>query len=65
MCPRNSRAGFGRWSRTAYPPWIGNPGSVQFDYGARTVRVLPGLDEAEGRMAADWLAQRLPAGAVR
>jgi hypothetical protein len=58
-------AGFGRWSpRAAYPPWFGNPGSVQFDYGARTVRVLPGLDEAEGRMVAEWLAKRLPVGAV-
>ena len=43
-------AGFGRWNRAASPPWFGNPGSVQFDYGARTVRMLPGLDEAEGRM---------------
>lgn len=57
-------AGFGRWPRSAYPPWFGNPGSVQFDYGARTVRVLPGLDEAEGRMVAEWLAKRLPQGAV-
>ena len=58
-------SGFGRWSpRAAYPPWFGNPGSVQFDYGARTVRVLPGLDEAEGRMVAEWLAKRLPVEAV-
>jgi len=57
-------AGFGRMGRAAYPPWFGNPGSVQFDYGARTVRVLPGLDEAEGRMVAEWLATRLPMGAV-
>jgi hypothetical protein len=57
-------AGFGRMSRAAYPPWFGNPGSVQFDYGARTVRVLPGLDEAEGRMVAEWLGKRLPVGAV-
>jgi len=26
--------------------------------------VLPGLDEAEGRMVAEWLATRLPMGAV-
>ena len=57
-------AGFGRMSRAAYPPWFGNPGSVQFDYGARTIRALPGLDEAEGRMVAEWLAKRLPQGAV-
>jgi hypothetical protein len=58
-------AGFGRWNRAAYPPWFGNPGSDPFDYGARTVRVRPGLDEAEGRMVAECLAKRLPAGAVR
>jgi hypothetical protein len=65
-CPLDSSAsaGFPRWSRAAYPPWLGNAGSVQFDYGARTVRVLPGLDEAEGRMVAEWLGKRLPAGAV-
>ena len=57
-------AGFGRSYRAAYPPWIANAGSVQFDYGARTVRVLPGLDEAEGRMVAEWLGKRLPVGAV-
>jgi len=57
-------AGFGRFSRAAYPPWFANMGSVQFDYGARTVRVLPGLDEAEGRMVAEWLGKRLPAGAA-
>jgi hypothetical protein len=55
-------AGFGRMGRAAYPPWFGNPGSVQFDYGARAVRVLPGLDEAAGRMVAEWLATRLPMG---
>lgn len=57
-------AGFGRFSRAGYPPWFANMGSVQFDYGARTVRVLPGLDEAEGRMVAEWLGKRLPAGAI-
>jgi hypothetical protein len=51
-------AGFGRWNRAAYPPWFANAGSVQFDYGARTVRVLPGLDEAEGRMVAGSEAVR-------
>jgi hypothetical protein len=28
------------------------------------VRVLPGLDEAEGRMVAEWLAKRLPVRAA-
>ncbi|HEY7806031.1 MAG TPA: hypothetical protein VIC34_02420, partial [Croceibacterium sp.] len=41
---------FGNSTATLYPPWFATAnGSVQFDYGARTVRVLPGLDEAEGR----------------
>jgi hypothetical protein len=51
-------AGFGRWNRAAYPPWFANAGSDPFDYGARTVRVLPGLDEAEGRMVAGSEAVR-------
>jgi hypothetical protein len=38
-------------------------GSVKFNYGARTVYAAPGLDEAEGRLIADWLRQRLPASA--
>lgn len=48
--------------RTA--PWFGNAGSVQFDYGACTVRLLPGHDEAEGRMVAEWLEKRLPQGGL-
>jgi len=40
------------------PELPGNPGSDPFDYGARTVRVLPGLDEAEGRMVAGSEAVR-------
>jgi hypothetical protein len=53
------------WMRSAYPPFLnGAAGSVQFDYGARTIRLMPGLDEAEGRMVVEWLARRLPAGAV-
>ena len=58
---------FGGWGRVRnpYPPFFTSfSGSVQFDYGARTVRALPGLDEAEGRMVAEWLGKRLPPGAV-
>ena len=29
---------------------------------ARVTAILPGLDEAEGRMVAEWLAKRLPVG---
>lgn len=47
-----------------YPPFFPmTPGSVQFDYGGRTINAMPGLDEAEGNMIAEWLAKRLPAGA--
>jgi len=56
---------FGGGMRDTHPPLFGGaPGSVQFDYGARTVRLLPGLDEAEGRMVAEWLGRRLPREAV-
>lgn len=38
--------------------------AIAADYGARTVRLLPEIDEAEGAMVVEWLARRLPAGAV-
>lgn len=38
-------------------------GSVKFNYGARTIYVAQGLDEAEGRLIADWLLKRLPLAA--
>lgn len=40
-------------------------GSVQFRYGARTVHLVPGLDEAEAALVVEWLAQRLPAAEPR
>lgn len=44
-----------------YPPFLGlRSGSVVFKYGRQTVRLFPEVDEAEGRMLADWLAERLP-----
>jgi len=39
-------------------------GTVRFDYGARTYFVVAGLDESEGRNIVEWLAKRLPAGAI-
>ena len=68
---RNLRAGRATWPwgsgfmSVSYPPFIPTvPGSVQFDYGGRTVNVMPGLDEAEGSMIVDWLAPRLPTSAT-
>lgn len=56
------------WGRSMgdVPPFMPNmtPGSVKFDYGARTVQLFPGLDESEGRMIVDRLASRLPISAV-
>lgn len=39
-------------------------GSIQFDYGPRTVFAASGLDEAEARMIIDILKRRLPASAT-
>lgn len=38
----NSQAGFS-------PPFFGSGGSIAFDFGARTVKIAPGLDEAEAK----------------
>jgi len=38
-------------------------GSVKFDYGARTIYLAPGLEDAEGAMIVDRLARQLPASA--
>ena len=54
----------GGFMQPNYPPFFPmTPGSVQFDYGGRTINAMPGLDEAEGNMIVEWLAKRLPAGA--
>lgn len=39
-------------------------GAVQFTYGARTIRLGAGLDEAEGRLIVERLRKALPAGAT-
>lgn len=66
---RNLRSGdgggfFGRGfaSMRQAPPFFPSMmgGSVKFDYGARTIQLLPGVDEAEGRMIAERLARNLP-----
>jgi hypothetical protein len=40
---------------------FGRSGVIKFDYGARTIRVAQGLDEAEGRRIVDQLKDWLPA----
>ena len=46
----------------SYPPFIqGFSGSVRFDYGGRTINLLPGLDEAEGSQIAELLQERIAA----
>ncbi|MGM9514664.1 hypothetical protein ACS5PK_10465 [Roseateles sp. DB2] len=46
------------------PPFMGPArGALAFDYGARTIRLAPGIDEAEARELAAQLASRLPAAA--
>jgi hypothetical protein len=64
----NLRAATSIWSmlrtgfmRSPYPPFLPmGGGSIAFDYGARTVRLLPEVDESEGQMIVDWLTKRLP-----
>lgn len=57
--PASARGPFG---------WSGHQaaqgGTVQFDYGARTLYVAAGLSEAEGRSIVQHLARRLPASAL-
>jgi hypothetical protein len=45
-------------------PGVGRGGAIKFDYGAKTVRAALTLDEAEGRMIADWLRSKLPRNAT-
>lgn len=46
-----------------YPPLFNFPyGAIQFRYGARTIHLAPGTDEAEAAMIVDRLKTRLPAG---
>ena len=56
--PTISSMNFMRGNQPPFAP--GSTGSVKFEYGGREVSIMPGLDEAEGRMIAAWLAKRLP-----
>jgi hypothetical protein len=49
--------------RAWFPPILGSGfGPVAFDYGARTFRVAPSLDEAEAKILVKELSSRLPSG---
>jgi hypothetical protein len=49
--------------RAWFPPLVGSGyGPIAFDYGARTIRLAPGLEEAEAKMPVCDLLQRLPRG---
>jgi hypothetical protein len=49
--------------RAWFPPVVGSGfGPVAFDYGARTFRVAPSLDEAEAKLLVRELSARLPGG---
>jgi hypothetical protein len=48
-----------RWGRFGLPFGADGAGSVVFDYGGRTIRMAPGLDEAEAKMLVKELSTRL------
>ena len=52
---------FFRNQRAAMPPLFGaGMGPIAFDYGQRSFRIAPSLDEAEARSLITILAERLP-----
>ena len=54
-----------RYNSMSLPFLIRNrTGSVRFNYGARTIYLAAGLDEAEGRLIVDRLRRFLPKTAV-
>jgi hypothetical protein len=55
----NTFQGYERWGRTGLPFGVGGAGSLVFDYGARTIRMLPSLDEAEAKMLVKEFSTRL------
>jgi hypothetical protein len=56
---------FGRYNQMPLPFLGGNKmGSVKFSYGARTIYLAAGLDEAEGQLIVDRLRERLPSTAA-
>lgn len=62
-CPPN----IDQWGRhsSQTPVFARNrSGAVKFDYGADTIMLANGVDEAEGRTIAAWLTARLPMSAI-
>jgi hypothetical protein len=55
----NTFNGYARWGRTGLPFGVGGAGSLVFDYGARTIRLAAGLDEAEAKMLVKEFSTRL------
>jgi hypothetical protein len=55
----SSFSGYERWSRAGLPFAVGGTGSLVFDYGARSIRVAAGLDEAEAKMLVKEFSTRL------
>jgi hypothetical protein len=50
--------------RTLFPPIFGSGyGPVAFDYGARTFKIAPSLDDAEAKMLVAEFTRRLPRSA--
>jgi hypothetical protein len=47
--------------RVWFPPLYGSGfGPIAFDYGARTIRIAPSLEEAEAKVLVDSLSSHLP-----
>jgi hypothetical protein len=55
----DASSGFHRSGRGALPFGAGGIGSLVFDYGARTIRMAPSLDEAEAKMLVTEFSTRL------
>ncbi len=49
--------GFGR----RHYLWGAGPGAIAFDYGAKTIRIASGADEAEAKLIVGTIRQRYPA----
>lgn len=59
---RSAPNSVGAWAGMSVspPPFFASTGSVAFDYGAKTIRLAVGLDEAEAKQLVDLLRKHLP-----
>jgi hypothetical protein len=55
----NAFSSYGRSGRAGMPFGVGGVGSLVFDYGARTIRMAPSLDEAEAKILVKEFSTRL------